>query len=323
MKERLEIALESGINDQIFRQLTLRGFSEKDGVRTWDIADSKLWYLTPEQARGFLAIENSPAYSAAITEKEVALLRTHLKTISRTLNRKPTNLIDLGCGDGAKAVLCIEDFMRETPVRYCPIDISAYMVQEATHAIESRGLAPVERIFWNISDFENLDNVAPLFRNKDFSTHCFLFLGNTLGNFDSKDILHGIRRGMEPGDVLVIGNGISFGQSEQEWIQTYTSTEIDDFCFKVLSQVGLSRDNVKFEVKFENGRVEMRYVILKATTVHNLGKSIVFVEGDVVRVAISDKYTEQDLNVMLREFFADVVIHSDQAKTYALAVCTI
>ena len=45
------------INDLIFRELIKRGYSLEGNTRIWNIADSKLWYLTPEQAKAYLDLE--------------------------------------------------------------------------------------------------------------------------------------------------------------------------------------------------------------------------------------------------------------------------
>jgi len=323
MRESLPSIENKGVNDLIFRQFVLRGFKEEEGIRTWDIADSKLWYLTPKQAKGFLTIEHSPEYSAAVTEKERMLLKEHIGAIASGMNRKPTNLIDLGCGDGKKAVLCLKDFINEFQIRYCPIDISAYMVQEAAHAVEQSGLAPVERIFWNISDFENLDNVTPLFRNKDFPHHCLLFLGNTLGNFEHNDILHGIRRGMDKGEVLIIGNGISEGRTPEEWVQTYTSSQMDDFAVQVLLEAGFSRDNLRFDVRYVRDRIEVCYIVQNDVVLKHLGRSLEYKTGDVIRTVISYKYSQKQLKEMLEQFFDEVVVQTDVDNTYGLAICRV
>ena len=36
------------INDLIFKELIKRGYSLEGNTRIWNIADSKLWYLTPD-----------------------------------------------------------------------------------------------------------------------------------------------------------------------------------------------------------------------------------------------------------------------------------
>ena len=95
------------INDAIFKYALHEGV--KDGV--CDIAQSKFWYIREDQAAGFLALENSPEYHAAITSREIALLKMLKHTIAALFNGEPVNIIDLGCGDGTKAALCIESFM--------------------------------------------------------------------------------------------------------------------------------------------------------------------------------------------------------------------
>ena len=42
------------INDLIFRELVKRGVTETPQGRLWHLTDSKLWYVTPEQAQGYL-----------------------------------------------------------------------------------------------------------------------------------------------------------------------------------------------------------------------------------------------------------------------------
>ena len=42
------------VNDLIFKELIKRGYSLDGKTRIWNIADSKLWYLIPEQAQGYL-----------------------------------------------------------------------------------------------------------------------------------------------------------------------------------------------------------------------------------------------------------------------------
>ena len=52
------------------------------------------------------------------------------------LSGKPVNIIDLGCGDGKKAVIFISHLKGKVKLRYCPIDISGYMVEKAIERIK-------------------------------------------------------------------------------------------------------------------------------------------------------------------------------------------
>lgn len=161
------------------------------------MADSKLWYLTGAQAQGFLDLEDNESYRKSITEKETNLLVHHTPDILQRLNDSHYNIIDLGCGDGRKAALLIEKVRDRIQVRYCPIDISSYMVNRAAQTIRALNMGDVLEFHWNISDFENLNNVTPLLREGEFQNHLLLLLGNTMGNFDRDDILDGITQSMQ------------------------------------------------------------------------------------------------------------------------------
>lgn len=309
------------INDLIFKELLTRGFSLEGRTRVWNIADSKLWYLTSSQAQGFLDLEKDENYKKSIIDKEVSLIEKYLPAFLKELEFKSYNLIDLGCGDGKKASLFITEFSKYLSIRYCPIDISAYMVNEAASTIKKLGIGEVLKFKWNISDFENLDNVMPLFRDKGFEHHFMMLLGNTLGNFDRDAILHGIKNSMNKNDVLLIGNGISNGKKDEEWVKDYRDEKINNWLIKVPLQLGLKESDIKYDVRFVNSRVEEFYVLQKATTIKHLGKIINFEEGDMLIVAISYKYTKDKFEENISKFFSSVKIYSDQEESYALAFC--
>jgi hypothetical protein len=64
------------------------------------------------------------------------------------------------------------------------------MVSKAAETIRKKNVGEVLEFRWNISDFENLNNVTPLARDAIYENHFLMLLGNTLGNFDNEDILH-------------------------------------------------------------------------------------------------------------------------------------
>lgn len=308
------------INDLIFKELTTRGFSLENKTRIWNLADSKLWYLTASQARGFLDLEKNENYKKFIFNKEVSLIKKYLPIFTKELPFKSYNLIDLGCGDGMKAALFIKELSKHLSIRYCPIDISAYMVSKAAQTIKKLKIGEVLKFKWNISDFENLDNVLPLFRDAEFKHHFMILLGNTLGNFDRDDILHGIKNSMDRNDVLLIGNGLNTDEKEKI-VRPYRDRLLDKFLIKVIEQIGLSKKDVRYDVRFKNSRVEMFYVINKDKVVKHLNKKIGFIEGDVILTAISYKYTKNELRDNISKFFSDVKIYTDKSESYALAFC--
>lgn len=73
VKDKKEVQKERNgqINDLIFKELIKRGYSLEGNTRVWNIADSKLWYLTDEQAQGFLDLEKSEDYQKKIIQNEI------------------------------------------------------------------------------------------------------------------------------------------------------------------------------------------------------------------------------------------------------------
>jgi len=309
------------INDLIFKQFIQRGFKHEGRSRIWDIADSKLWYLSPKQAQGFLDLEKSQDYKNEVIEKEISIIKLNINEILASFPSKNLNLIDLGCGDGKKAALIIKELrIHSFRTRYCPIDISSYMVNKAAQTIKSLKLSKVLEFTWNVSDFENLDNITPLLRDKEFNKSIILLLGNTLGNFNNPEILSNIKKSMQKNDTLVIGNGLQHA-SKQGMLKSYQNAHIERFLIQVIEQAGVSRSEVKYNARFRNSRVEMCYTLLKDKKITHLGKTLHLKKSDNIIIAISYKYSQEELYNALKNFFKTVKIYTDKQETYALAVC--
>jgi uncharacterized SAM-dependent methyltransferase len=312
------------INDLIFNQFLLRSYTLEEKTRVWNIADSKLWYITPEQAQGFLNLESDESYKTSIIDKEVELIRKYLPKFKSKLAQQNYNLIDLGCGDGKKATILHNDFSSFLSLRYCPIDISSYMVMKATQTIiSSLQSGKILNSQWNISDFENLINVIPLFRGDGFGNHFMILLGNTMSNFEPSDILYGIRNSMKKGDFLLIGNAIQREQNPFQWVKSYKNTKINDWLIKVLLQVGLSQDELIYDVRFVRNKIEEIYILQKDVKIEHLGKVLEFQKGDVIVVATSYKYTKSQLQDNISNFFPSLEIFTDESETFALALCQV
>jgi len=307
------------VNDLIFKELLKRGYNLEGKTRIWNVADSKLWYLTDKQAQGFLDLSDTEGYKKHIIEKEVSLIKKYMKDFISVLPKKSCNIIDLGCGDGKKASLFIEELAKHMNIRYCPIDISSYMVAKAAKTIRAMKVGEVLEFKWNISDFENLDNITPLFRDKGFETHFMMLLGNTLGNFDREDILNGIKNSMNKDDVLIIGNGMTNGH--EDWTKEYRDQIINKWLIQIPQQLGLNEDDVEYDVRFVNSRVEEIYIVKTDKTIKHLGRTVNFKKGDRIVVAISYKYAKPDFQKILSKFFSSGKIYTDEENTYALAMC--
>ena len=75
-------ASEIKVNDLIFKELIKRGYSLEGNTRVWNIADSKLWYLTPEQAQGYLDLDADDKYKKATGQSQAEnIIITNIKEI--------------------------------------------------------------------------------------------------------------------------------------------------------------------------------------------------------------------------------------------------
>ncbi|MBC8435001.1 L-histidine N(alpha)-methyltransferase [archaeon] len=282
------------INDLIFRELIKRGYSLEGNTRIWNIADSKLWYLTPDQSQAFLDLEKDKDYKKDIIQKEIKLINEHVDRVLERCGDKPFNLMDLGCGDGKKAVIFLnkirelakEKNAKNTKVRYCPIDISSYMVEKALEKIKEAKVEEVVQFQWNISDFENIENIASLLRYGMYADNLILLLGNTLGNFEINELLYEIRSAMQSDDVLVIGNGLDNRHSD-EILKAYDNNNLDNLLIRTIMQLGIPREKVKYGTRFKNSRVEMYYILKEDHEIDFLGRKVKLMKGDQIVVAVS------------------------------------
>jgi uncharacterized SAM-dependent methyltransferase len=308
------------INDLIFRELIKRGYSLEGNTRIWNIADSKLWYLTPEQAQGFLDLESSQDYQQDVIQKEIDLVNSNIEEILGKVGKDNLNIIDLGCGDGKKAVIFTEHFKGKVKLRYCPVDISAYMVEKAMTKIRKADVGEVVDFQWNISDFENIENISLLLRQGEFKKNLMLLLGNTLGNFEINGLLYEIRSSMKGGDFLLIGNGLDNRDSE-DILKAYSNKYLDKMLVKTLTEIGLKEDNLEYGARFNNSRIEMYYTIKKDCKIKFLEKEVQFNRSDQIVVAVSYKYTKEDFMSFLNIYFDDVITKVSEDGSYALALC--
>lgn len=308
------------VNDLIFKELIKRGYSLEGKTRVWNIADSKLWYLAPEQAQAFLDLEQSEDYQKDVIQKEIDLVKDNIDAILKSVNKKPVNIIDLGCGDGKKAVIFINYLKGKVKLRYCPVDISDYMIEKALDRIRKINAGEVVEFQWNVSDFENLENVTHLLKRGQFKNNFLLLLGNTLGNFEINELLYEIRSSMSDGDFLLIGNGLD-NRHHEDIIKSYNSREVDDFLINILTQIGFVEGDLEFGVRFKNSRVECYYSVNKDKKISFQEKNIYFSKGDQIVVALSYKYTDDDFKRYMKLYFDDVKVYTTKDKSYALALC--
>ena len=302
------------INDLVFRELTKSGVSQD---RVWNLTSSELWYVTEEQAQRYIDLEHSAAYG--LVQVETGLIEKHIDEIVKCLSDSRYNLVDLGCGDGQKAALFIGKLRQRVSVRYCPVDISDYMVSKALETMRTLSIDSVVECKDNVSDFGNLANVMPAFRRNGYGTSLILLLGNTVGNFEGEDILAGIQDSMLPQDYLLIGTELCGQQRPEEIVARYKSNHVTACSYNLLRTIGLDDSDTSFEVEFNEHRVQLYHILVHDKTVSHLGRQAEFRAGDRIDTVFSYKYREQELQGVLERRFNTVQIFSN--SSYALVLC--
>ena len=308
------------INDLIFKELIKRGYSLEGNTRIWNIADSKLWYLKPEQAQAFLDLESSKEYQEEIIQKEVDLINNNINEIVLKVGKEGLNIIDIGCGDGKKAVLFTDHLKGKIKLRYCPIDISDYMVTRAIENVKKLDAGEVVEFQWNISDFENIENITTLLRQGEIKKNLILLLGNTLGNFEINELLYEIRSSMKGGDFLLIGNGLD-SRNPADILKSYSTPEVNRFLIHIPIQLGLMEEEIQFGTRFANSRVELYYTLLNDKKIKFQDKAVMFHKGDQILVSVSYKYNKEDFISFMNLYFDDVLMKTSEDGSYALALC--
>jgi uncharacterized SAM-dependent methyltransferase len=240
--------------------------------------------------------------------------------ISKDFDSDKVTIMDIGCGDGKKAVVPIEYLKKEDKkIIYCPIDISGHMVEKAKQKISQMDVDELVEFKWNISDFENLENVTPLLRRKNEGIF-MLFLGGTLGNFEIHEVIYEIRESMNNNDRLLIGVALA-GDKKEGYAQAYKTNYADNFLIKVLEQVGFKKDELVYNSRYKNHRVECYYTINTDKEIKFQNKEISFNKGDQIIVSVSYKYNEKEFESALKLYFEKCKIFTNKSKTWALALC--
>ena len=149
----------------------------------------------------FEAISLLPEYG--LTRADERLLRRHAREIVRHV-RGPALVSELGSGSGRKTRWILRALSQREPVSYYPIEISRAALASCESElgdIESVSIVGVEREY-----LDGLREVAAL--RADGVRLLVLFLGSTIGNFDSgadARFLSEVRGVLAPGDSLLLG----------------------------------------------------------------------------------------------------------------------
>ncbi len=308
------------VNGIIFKELVKRGYSLKGKTRVWDVADSKLWYLTPELSEGFLNLAKYEPYRKVFVETELRLVKENAEKIISLFGKCNFNLVDLGCGGGLKTTAFIKSLPNNVNLRYCPVDISPYFINKSLGRVKMLKSKKVGAFKPFVSDFEDLDDIVGMLRNSDYPCNLILLLGGTISHYDINDFLFQLSRDMFKGDFLVVGNGYRVGKRFVN-VDKYKTSLFNAWFIQVMKGLGFEENEVEYDARFANGRLEAFYRVLVDKKINYKGKKVSFRKGDEVVVAIQYKFYEKELMKFCKMYFSQVEFVSDKKREYCLLLC--
>jgi len=312
------------INDLIFKELIKRGYSLEGNTRIWNISDSKLWYLTDEQAQSYLDMENSKRYYDVVVQREIDFISENIDEILQQVGSKSFNIIDLGCGDGKKVMEIIKLIKSRKPgceIKYCPVDISKYLVEKAKKTFSNNKLSEVIDFEYNVSDFENLEKINTEAKKVGYKRNLILLLGRTLENFEINEFLYMVRSSIGNNDVFLSIVAINDGKQEERAKAFERNQIVTSWFIHIPLQLGLNKNGVKLKMRWKNSRIEAYYIILKDKEIKYDGRTIKFLKGDQIVVASACKHNLEDLKTFMNIHFNEVQVIVSNSKSRALSIC--
>ena len=309
------------MKDVLFEELVKNGYSQlKYGKKVWEAANRSFLYMTPELVKSFLKLRQHPRYVKTITEIETQLLKKHAQSIARGLSGLSFNLIDMGCEDGSKAKALLESVNGKSKVKFCSVNVSRELAEMALKNIKTADFNNVEELEVCIADFKSLYEVVTKIKSLKYKKNVILLLGSILASFEIHDYLFNLSQSMFKEDVLIIGNGIRVGERFVN-IENYKGVLFKEWFSHIIKEFGFNFDEVEYDARFENGRLEIFYKIKKNKILNYKRKKIEFKAGDEIVVGILYKYYEKELEEFCRMYFREVELVKDEDNEYALVIC--
>jgi len=252
------------LKERLFRELVKKGYSQlSDGRKVWDVANRSFMYVTKELAEAFLNARAHPRYKEVVIDIEMRLLRENSKMFDGL--DEPFNLIDMGCGDGGKAKVFLELLDGKGRLRFCPVNVNQELVDLALRNVKELNFKNIGEYKPHIACLDNLHEVASIMRNGEYQRNVILLLGSILASFEIHEYLFNLSQAMFKGDLLIIGNGIRTGERFVN-IETYKHQLFRDWLGHIIRALGFNDDEVEFDARFANGRVEGFYKVKSRIT---------------------------------------------------------
>ncbi|MEO8671575.1 MAG: L-histidine N(alpha)-methyltransferase [Tahibacter sp.] len=249
----------------------------------------------------FDAITLLPEYG--LTRAEHRVLQKNAVEIAASA--QASLVIELGSGTASKTRCVLEALLRHRPVTYGAVEISPSALRIARHSLED---LPGLRMHGYAEDY--LDGLASALRLRAPGDYVLvLFLGSSLGNFDSAEggrFLSRLRRALRHGDSVLLGNDLL--KTESVMLAAYddalgvTAAFNRNLLLRMNRELGtdfmLSRFQHSARFDAGKGNIEMHLVSRCDQIVHlrDPAMTVTLRQGESIHTENSHKYSLSEID---------------------------
>jgi uncharacterized SAM-dependent methyltransferase len=269
----------------------------------------RLLYESAEQVRKWFVVH----HKYAPIGRNAAALDIYKKAavhITQIRDKASFQIISLGCGDGRKDMLFLEELQTARhSMHYIPCDISLNLVLEA-----QANPASLSRLFECspiVCDVKHNTDLAEFLKPIRFPDICriFLFFG-LLPNMETTDALECLRVLLKPNDRLLVGTNLSpqadYEKGIVEVLPQYDNEETREWLLTLVHELGIpsTAGKIRFEIREAPSqknlkRIEAIYRFETRAQVTVDGKIFKFDKGDEISLFFSNRHTSAFMDEFL------------------------
>jgi L-histidine N-alpha-methyltransferase len=261
------------------------------------------------------------------TRCEAEILKSQKNEILSYFPQGFFNLIELGCGDGQKTLILLEELLKKKrEFQFVPLDIS----QAAVETLISNLKKKLKKIEFSIQGLvaEYFQGLSWL-NQQESKKNVVLFMGSNIGNFQKFTAMRFLRNlwlSLNAGDLVMIGFDLK--KDLDTLYDAYNDKKgiTKEFNLNVLDrmneQLGANFDRSKFQhqglYNVQTGAMESYLMSLEQQEVFikDLGKSFSFDPWEPIHMEYSYKYLTKDIEELAESTGFEIVKHFKDSKGY-------
>jgi len=269
-------------------------------------------------------------YPPAASELEI--IENHSDAFADLPFGNGLQLIELGAGDGKKAIILLKSLLRKgRSAHYVPIDITEgairTLISDVAEKFQGTGLTAKGLIG---DFFQGLDAVA----EKSGRRNLVLFLGATLGNMDynsMKEFLSRLQRNVNAGDYVVIGFDLM--KHPKLLYDAYNDSQgyFEEFNLYMLDRINnalganFKKENFVQQAQYNKDTRSMESYLFslcdQSVYIPALEKEFQFKAWETLQTERSYKYSESEIDSLAEQSgFATIERLYDSQKQYVMPI---